>query len=417
MRPRCPPSGAGSRHGSPRCRAPRQERIQDAGLAVALAGINVVSLLPYQSRLHPFWLALLLVVGQALPLIWRRSRPVGIGVVIGAARVAYDRIGFGFAPIPLGPAIAVYTVIDRRGPVWRWLAVALVAVGLTISEAARGHNEPYDAIFQALIFLTAWAAGTLSRAKRASLQAAHGRADRAEAELDRRAARAAAAERVRIARELHDVVAHHVSLMAVQSEAAASLLPEHPVEARRSVDIIGQTARQALTELRRLLGVLRGPGEPPDIAPAASLADLTEVLAKVRAAGLPVDFEIAGPPCTLAPGIDLTAFRIVQEALTNTLRHAGAAEAVVRVCYEPGFVTLSVVDSGPRRDPAVPGGNGSRAAIAGPVTADTVPADTVLPESGFGLAGIAERVASCGGNLTVGPSEHGFALTARLPTR
>jgi signal transduction histidine kinase len=127
---------------------------------------------------------------------------------------------------------------------------------------------------------------------------------------------------------------------------------------------------------------------------------------------LPVDFEIAGPQCTLAPGIDLTAFRIVQEALTNTLRHAGAAEAVVRVCYEPGFVTLSVVDSGPRRDPAVPGGNGSRAAIAGPVTAGTV-----LPESGFGLAGIAERVASCGGNLTVGPSEHGFALTARLPTR
>ena len=106
--------------------------------------------------------------------------------------------------------------------------------------------------------------------------------------------------------------------MAVQSEAAASLLPEHPAEARRSVDIIGQTARQALTELRRLLGVLRGPAEPPDMAPAASLADLDDVLAKVRAAGLPVEFEITGPPSPLAPGVELTAFRIVQEALTNS---------------------------------------------------------------------------------------------------
>ncbi len=387
--------------------ATRQERLQDTGLAVALAGINVVSLLPYRSQLHPFWLALLLVAGQALPLIWRRSRPVGTGLVIGAARVAYDWIGLGFAPIPLGPAIAVYTVIDRRGPVWRWLTVALVAAGLTISEATPGHNEPYDAIFQALIFLTAWAAGTLSRAKRVSLREAHSRADRAEAELDRQASRAAAAERVRIARELHDVVAHHVSLMAVQSEAAASLLPEHPVDACRCVDVIGQTARQALTELRRLLGVLRGPAEQADVAPAASLADLDEVLAKVRAAGLPVDFEITGPHCALAPGIELTAFRIVQEALTNTLRHAGAAKAVVRICYEPGFVTLSVADSGPPQDIAVASRNGGSPTAPG----------LVLADSGFGLAGIAERVASCGGNLAVGPTEAGFALTARLPAQ
>jgi signal transduction histidine kinase len=385
----------------------RQERIQDTGLAVALAGINVVSILPSRSHLHPFWVALLLVVAQALPLIWRRSRPVGIGLVIGAARVAYDRIGFGFAPIPLGPAIAVYTVIDRRGPVWRWVTIALVAAALVVSESRPGTTQPYDAIFQAMLFLTAWAAGALSRAKRASLQAARGRADRAEAELDRQASRAAAAERTRIARELHDVVAHHVSLMAVQSEAAASLLPDHPVQARRSVDIIGQTAREALTELRRLLGVLRGPAEPLDMAPAASLTDLDDVLAKVRAAGLPVEFEIAGQPCALAPGIDLTAFRIVQEALTNTLRHADAAKVAVRVCYEPGFVTLSVADSGPGRHPQLPGGNEARPATPG----------LALADSGFGLAGIAERVASCGGNLTVGPTEAGFELTARLPAQ
>ena len=184
--------------------------------------------------------------------------------------------------------------------------------------------------------------------------------------------------------------------MAVQSEAAASLLPGDPEQARRSVDIIGETARQALTELRRLLGVLRGPADRPDTAPAASLTDLGDVLAKVREAGLPVTFDVVGTPSVLAPGIELTAFRIVQEALTNTLRHADATQARVTVSYEPGFVTLSVADSGPRRAEPPPAQSGS----------------------GFGLAGIAERVASCGGSLTVGPSSAaGFALTARLPVR
>jgi signal transduction histidine kinase len=374
----------------------RQERAQDAGIAIALAAVNVVSVLPYRAQIHPLWLALLLLAAQAVPLIWRRSAVVGAGLVIGIARVSYDKIGFGFAPLPLGPAIAVYTVFERRGRLPRAMTFVLVIAGVTISQAAPGHSEPYEAIFQALIFGTAMAAGVLSRAKRASLHAAQSRAERAEAEVDRQAASAAAAERARIARELHDVVAHHVSLMAVQSEAAASLLPGQPEQARQSVDIIGDTARQALTELRRLLGVLRGPADKPDTAPAASLTDLGDVLAKVREAGLPVTFNVVGTPSALAPGIELTAFRIVQEALTNTLRHADAAQAQVTVSYEPGFVTLSVADSGPRRAEPPPAQSGS----------------------GFGLAGIAERVASCGGSLTVGPSSAaGFALTARLPVR
>jgi signal transduction histidine kinase len=373
----------------------RQEQLQDTGLAIALAAVNVVSVLPYRAQLHPLWLALLLLVGQAAPLIWRRSAAVGTGLLIGVARVSYDKIGFGYAPLPLGPAIAVYTVFDRRGRPARAITLVLVIVGVTISQAAPGNSEPYEAMFQALIFGTAMAAGLLSRAKRASLHAARSRAERAEAEVDRQAALAAAAERARIARELHDVVAHHVSLMAVQSEAAASLLPGQPEQARRSVDIISDTARQALTELRRLLGVLRGPADLPGTTPAASLTDLGQVLAKVRAAGLPVTFDVVGTPSVLAPGIELTAFRIVQEALTNTLRHADATQAQVTVAYEPGFVTLSVADSGPRRAQPPPQSG-----------------------SGFGLAGIAERVASCGGSLTVGPSSaSGFALTARLPVR
>ena len=385
----------------------RQELLADAGLGVALAAVNVVALLPNRAQQHPLWLALLLVAAQGLPLAWRRSRPIEVGLAIGAARVAYDQIGFTFAPFPLGPAIAFYTIIDRRGPAWRWGACVLVAVGFAVSQAAPGHSQPYDAIFQVMILLTAWAAGTLSRTKRASLQAARNRADRAEAELDRQAAMAAGRERTRIARELHDVVAHHVSLIAVQAEAAASLLPGRPDQARSAVDIIGDTARQALTELRRLLGVLRGPAERLETAPSASLGDLGEVLDQVRGAGLPVDFEVVGTPGPLSPGVDLTAYRIVQEALTNTIRHARATQAAVTLRYEPGYITVSVTDSGRRADGPVVSGGGL-----------TAPPGPLLTGSGLGLAGIAERVASCGGNLSVGPTEaDGFAVTARLPAR
>jgi signal transduction histidine kinase len=389
----------------------RRERVQDAALGVAVAAVNVVSVLPYRAHLHPLWLALTLVAAEGVPLAWRRSWPVPVLIVIAGARIAYDQVGFGFAPFPLGPAIAFYTVIDRCGPLLRWLSVAGAATGITISETAPGHNLPYDAIFQATVFLTVWAAGVLSRTIRANLQAARSRADRAEAELDRQASLAAGRERARIARELHDVVAHHVSLIAVQAEAAASLLPGRPEQARSAVDIIGDTARQALTELRRLLGVLRGPAERLETAPAASLGELSEVLDQVRGTGLPVDFEVVGTPGPLSPGVDLTAYRIVQEALTNTIRHARATQAAVTLRYEPGYITVSVTDSGRRPDAPSP-------ARPEMYTAVTGPPGSLLTGSGLGLAGIAERVASCGGNLSVGPTEaDGFSVTARLPAR
>jgi len=389
----------------------RRELVQDAALGVAVATVNVASLLPYRSHLHPLWLALALVAAQGVPLAWRRSWPVPVLIVIAGVRIAFDQIGFGFAPFPLGPAIAFYTVIDRSSPLLRWLSIAGAAAGITISEAAPGHHLPYDAIFQATVFITVGAAGWLSRTTRANLQAAQSRADRAEAEVDRQAALAAERERNRIARELHDVVAHHVSLIAVQSEAAQSLLPDHPDRARTSVEIIGDVARQALTELRRLLGVLRGPSERLETAPSASLGELGEVLDQVRGAGLPVDFEVVGTPVPLSPGVDLTAYRIVQEALTNSIRHSRATRASVRLFYEPGYVTVSVTDSGQwpagRPDGRPPAGGGV-----------TGRPGSLLAGSGLGLAGIAERVASCGGHLTVGPTPGlGFNVTARLPSR
>jgi signal transduction histidine kinase len=426
-------------------------RLQDAVVAIVLTLVNVATLLPYRSQLHPQAVAFLLVILETLPLIWRRTWPAAVFLVIGIARETYDQVPLGFAPLPLAPAIAYFTVMDRCSTRVRLATSVLVLAGIIESQAAPGHTEPYDFSVAALIFVAAGMAGILSRTRRAYLGEVESRAARAESVRDSQAALAAARERASIARELHDVVAHHVSLMAVQAEAAASLLPGHADQARSSVDIIGQTAREALTELRRLLGVLRGPAERPETAPSPSLDELDALLGVVRSAGLAVDLHVTGQPCQLAHGVDLTAYRIVQEALTNTLRHAPQATATVTVGYEPGYVTVAVVDSGPgtltaagalpatrpiARPWAAPiqaaGADAGAGAGAGAVTlADqasmTVTADrparaepgnprTAPVPPGFGLAGIVERVASCGGSLTVGPTETGgFAVTARLP--
>src|ERR1700761_5171615 len=259
----------------------RQELLQDGALGVALAVVNVLSVLPYRAQQHPLWLAITLVVLPGVLLTGRRWHPVLFALIIGAVRVTYDQSGLLFAPFPLGVAIAYFTVMDRTGAVWRWIVTGFVVAGISTALAAPGHNEPYDAITQAFIFLTAGVAGGLTRANRASLTAAEDRRARAEAELDRESSRAAAQERATIARELHDVVAHHVSLMAVQAEAAASLLPAQPERAKGSADIISDTARAALSELRRLLGVLRSPSERLETAPAASLDELGGVLDQV----------------------------------------------------------------------------------------------------------------------------------------
>ncbi len=439
-------------------------RLQDLVLAVALTIADLAVLLVYRHQLHPLGWAVVLIISQNMPLIWRRSQPIAVLAVIGSARVAYDLIGLGYAPLPLGPAIAFYTAMDRSRPRARLLICILTPAVIATSQLSPGHNEPYDFVVAVLIFAAAGMAGVLSSTRRAYVDEIEARAARAESDRDRESSRSAAMERARIARELHDVVAHHVSLMAVQAEAAASLLPGQSVEARHSVEIIGDTARQALTELRRLLGVLRGPAEQLQTEPSPSLGELGTVLEKVRCAGLPVDFHLEGTPYPLAPGIDVTAYRIVQEALTNTMRHAPDACADVTLCYEPGYITVSVSDSGPANggrtsaagpravagsQPGSQPGSTARPGDGGPPRRGTPPATGPSPGSGapvgsgalvgssprnrrdgrpgnvvrlgpggFGLAGIAERVASCGGNLTTGPTPAGgFAVSARLPAR
>jgi signal transduction histidine kinase len=390
-------------------------RVQDLALAIALAVYNVASLIPETRQLQLPYVAFLLVVLQAVPLAWRRRWPVGVFVAVGIPRAIYDQLNLNFAPIPLGTAIAYYTVMERCSTRVRVVITALLTAGLIRSQTLPGHTEPYDFFVAALQVAVAGTLGILSRTRRAYLQAVETRAEQAEAERERQVALAAAEERTRIARELHDVVAHHVSLMAVQSEAAAALLPGRPAEAGQAVEIIGQTAREALTELRRLLGVLRGPADVNGRAaraPVPSISELAEVIGQVRQAGIAVNLRVEGSPSKLPTGVDLTAYRIVQEALTNTVKHSGAGEAAVTVSYEPGYVTVSVTDTGNGAVAVTPGRTARRDRPDSSDGAGARPA----PSGGFGLAGIAERVASCGGSLTVGPGDAGgFAVTARLP--
>jgi signal transduction histidine kinase len=401
-------------------------RMQDLALALALAAYNVGSLIPEARQLSLPYAAFALVVLQTLPLTWRRRWPVAVWLAVGIPRDLYDQLGIGYAPLPLASMITYYTVMDRSSTRVRWVISVLTLLGIGRAALLPGHTA-YDFFVGVLEFAAAGMAGIISRTRRAYLAEVESRADNAEAERDREVALAAAHERARIARELHDVVAHHVSLMAVQSEAAASLLPRRPAEAGKAVEIIGQTAREALAELRRLLGVLRGPAErQPAMSPSPSISDLDEILAQVRQAGIAVDLRVEGSPARLAPGVDLAAYRIVQEALTNTVRHSGAEQAAVTVAYEPGYVTVSITDTGQGPlaaqlsrppEPAWPdepnGHAGPREpASAAPQNSHPRPAEP----RGFGLAGIAERVASCGGSLTIGPGQAGgFAVMARLP--
>ena len=308
--------------------------------------------------------------------------------------------------------IALYTVMDRSSIRIRWAVGAVTLYGLIQGQTTHGHTEPYDFFVAALYLAVAAMAGIISRTRRAYLQVAEARAEQAQTGRDRVVALAAAQERTRIARELHDVVAHHVSLIVVQSGAAATLLPGMPGQAEKHVEVIGQTAREALGELRRLLGVLRTPPdfagrEPSDTTPVPSVSQLGNVLDQVREAGISVDLRVEGSPARLAPGVDLAAYRIIQEALTNTVRHSGADDAAVTLRYEPGYVTVSVTDTG--RGPAA----AADARLSEQRVAGSAPA---LRSGGFGLAGMAERVASCGGSLTVGPGQDGgFTVSARLP--
>jgi signal transduction histidine kinase len=272
-----------------------------------------------------------------------------------------------------------------------WVPPLLLAASAPAFLAARLHGQDSGNIIPSVVWLAAaWATGRTVRSwrhKNAALELAN-RELAEQRELQAQAA--VAVERGRIARELHDVVAHNVSMMVVQAGAAARVLHGEEPDVRNALDVIAATGRETVDEMRTLLGVLRSDDGPAALRPQPGLADLEQLVGGVREAGLPVTLRIEGAPRPLPPTLDLSAFRIVQEALTNTLKHAGPARAEVTVRYEDGLVTLEITDTG--RGPR--GGGGT----------------------GHGLVGMRERATMLDGELeAVRAGGGGFTVRARLP--
>ena len=314
-------------------------------------------------------------------------------------------------PLPADFAllVIVYTVASRppRGPSRLALAGALLVpfcahLRWPHEHAGRGLTGVLiPALLLTAVCCLAWVLGDSLRTRRAYYAELEERAQRLTQEKETQARMAVAAERARIARELHDVVAHNVSVMVVQADGAAYMLDSAPEQTRDALQTISGTGRQALTEMRRLLGVLRsedGTATAQDYVPQPGVEQLTDLVEQVRAAGLPVDFRIDGTPRPLPSGVALTAYRIVQEALTNTRKHGGpGAAATVRLAY--GSEALQVL--------AEDDGRGAQRALYEERGADGL---------GHGLIGMRERVGMVGGVLWAGPRPGGgFRISATLP--
>jgi signal transduction histidine kinase len=321
-----------------------------------------------------------------VPLAWRRSAPLAVVAVVMGAETAQAVLDSSPQPpqttlLPLLVALwSVAAYAGRRG--------ALVGCG--VSLAAMLIAVPDDVIVIGPLFIGVWLAGRLFQNRQQLAAALQSRTAALEREQVETARLAIAEERARIARELHDVVAHSVSVMVVQAGAERLSLREGQDSTREVLLSIEKTGRQALAEMRRLLGMLRKEDDEIGLAPQPSVAHLEALAAHVREAGLPVELQIEGEPVPLPPGVDISAYRIVQEALTNALRHAGPARARVLVRYGTGEVELEVTDDGRGAE--------------------------IIDEDGHGLVGIQERVALFGGELSTGGADGGgYVVRARLP--
>ena len=343
-------------------------------------------------------LVVLLLVLASVPLAWRRRMPFDVLILVGVSSVLIEALHYYVASGGIGAMIALYSVgahtPDRRRSQFG-LAFALVGTTIVYASAPSGF-ELGGLISNYILFATAWILGDNLQTRRAYVRSLEERAVLSEAAMQEEARQAVNAERTRIARELHDVVAHSVSVMVVQAGAARRVLDKEPDRASEAMASIESTGRQSLNELRRLLGMLReADGTATGRVPQPSIEHIDTLVAQTRDAGLPVTLEIEGEPRPLAPGVDLSAYRIVQEALTNAIKHAGPAEAEVRLCYGADTLELVISDDGR-------GADGEEVERTG--------------TPGHGLVGMRERVSLFGGDLQVGNRPGGgFTVRATLP--
>jgi signal transduction histidine kinase len=344
------------------------------------------------------WVAYLAAAGATL--LRRRVPRATLAIVLPIALAALClRAGGGMV---FYVSLALYSLVvvsSRRAS----LIAAGLSAGAVLAGTLVGGGQMVIAVSIGGVALMAlgWVAGENTRASRVYAgQQAERAAEKAAAATAERAAqvrRALADERADIARELHDIVAHAMSLIAVRAGVARMVIDTDPAQAREALSIIETTTRQSLREMRLLVGVLRDPQQPqPDLSPVPGLGDLNRLVADTAAAGVTVEVSISGVIRALSPAADLSAYRIVQEALTNVVRHAGPTRAKVQISYRPDAVSIEVIDDGPPKDIARP-----------PVT---------RTGSGHGLIGMRERAALFGGELTAAPHADGFRVQASLHT-
>lgn len=344
----------------------------------------------------------ILLLAETLPLAVRHRYPVQVLAITGIATIVYGAMGEPATGAEFGVLIAMYTVASVSD--WRTSIISLGAtlMGIQATYVVTLLRSPTTLPVYIIsygkaagLFVAAWLVGDSIRSRRERAAELEHRAEELERARDDEARQAVVDERQRIARELHDVVAHNVSVMVVQAGGARRVLETKPELAREALGAIESTGREALGEMRRMLDVLRTDDTVDGLAPQPSLSRLDGLVEHVREAGVPVELLVQGEPRPLPVAIDLTAFRIVQEALTNVVKHAGRARATVWIAYEPGSVAIEVADDG--RGPG----------------ASTFPSD---PGRRHGIIGMRERVALFGGELSIGPRmQGGFIVRARLP--
>jgi signal transduction histidine kinase len=360
----------------------------DAALAVALAALVLSDVLTsggYLTASKAIYVPAGLLM--TLPLAWRRRAPLPVAAVVMGALV-FESLAVGSAPTPDSPLIgwllAIYTVAAHCG---RAAALTGGAMSLAAGLVWIGLD---DFFFPLVVFGGAWLAGRLVRQHEVHARIVEERSAALDREREANARATAAEERARIARELHDVLSHSVSVMVVQAGAERLALGSNRAATGEALEAIEKTGRQALAEMRRLLGMLRVGDEPAAHAPQPTLAELDGLVSQVREAGLHVELQVEGEPTTVPPGVGVSAYRIVQEALTNVLKHAGPAQARVIVRYASRELELEIADDG--RGPREAG------------------------DPGHGLLGMHERVALYGGDFDAGARNGGgFVVRARLP--
>src|SRR3954469_4317215 len=363
-------------------------------LVLTFAVASVVEALAAE-QVHNQWLVAVLALGWTLPFAFRARYPLWAPVVacfflsvfaLTSPERAVTSLTMPFVAA-LAAAVSLGLVPDRRLSVAGWAAVIATAA-VVDSQSGSAYS---DFFWTTLILTLAWFFGSALGTRTEEARELTQRVAAAEREQAAAADRATSEERARIARELHDVVAHSVSVMVVQASGVRRLLKEEQHREREALVSVEQIGRQALTEMGRMLGVMRsGEESPAALAPQPGLQHLERLIAQVEEAGMPVTLRVEGDRPELSPGVDLSAYRIVQEGLTNALKHAKGARAEGLVRYIDSSVELEIADDGP----GLPDGDGG----------------------GHGLVGMRERVALYGGTIGAGPRDGGgFVLRAQLP--